>query len=176
VLRQGARSAVRRTKGESPASRAHFDDPEIAALTEYARVKPADEALRYVDRVMGGGGGLGALAATAAGVGAGGGAGWLQGDPTAGAVLGAGALPAGLALRMFGNRRALRQINELSDTIRQRSPLYAERAANAPIVQPGKSGSQMLRDAITTGLVQSGFGQVDSVEDEPLRITVNPRR
>lgn len=175
-LRQGIGGAVKRTKGESRASKAGLNDAEIQAMTDFARVSPGDQALRYVDRIMGGGGGLGALSATAAGITGGGAAGYVQENPWVGATLGAGVLPAGLALRAFGNRRAHRQMAELGDLVRQRTPLYQERAAIAPTVGPGKTGSQMLRDAITTGLIDSGFGQVDSVEDEPLRITVNPKR
>jgi len=159
VLRQGARSAVRRTKGESPASKKGFNDAEIGALTDFARVGPTDQALRYVDRIMGGGGGLGALGATAAGVTGGAGVGFMQENPWIGGALGAGVLPAGLALRAFGNRRANRQINELGDMVRRRTPLYDERAAVAPMVTPGKSGSQMLRDMMTAGLIAQGFGQ-----------------
>ena len=66
-------------------------------------------------------------------------------------------------------------MNELSDMVRRRTPLYQERFATAPMTEPSKSSSQMLRDAITAGLVQQGFGQTRG-EDDPLRITVNPRR
>jgi len=173
-LRQAVGGAIRRTKGESRASKAHYNDDEIAAMEQFARVPFGDAALRYVDRLAGGGGGLGAM--VAGGIGGGYIGQQVKDSPVGGFALGAGVPAAGLALRLIGNRRANANMQELSEMVRRRTPLYQERAANAPMVQPGKSGSQMLRDAITTGLVKNVFGTQEDAEDDPLRITVTPRR
>jgi len=174
-LRQVAGGALRRSKGESPASRAGYNDEEIAALTRFARVPAGDATLRYIDRLAGGGGGLGAT--VAGGIGGGIAGQYLKDNPAAGTAVGIGIPALGLTLRAIGNRRATANMNELSDMVRRRTPLYQERLATAPMTDPGKSNSQMLRDAITAGLVQQGFGMNPrSPEDDPLKITVNPRR
>jgi len=110
-----------------------------------------------------------------------GGAGGLAGhyfkdDPVMGTAVGATIPLLGMAMKGGANRMSAKAFDRALDLVRQRNPLYAHRVANAAMEEPGKHGSQMLRDAITAGLVGQGFGQVDSVEDEPLRITVNPRR
>lgn len=166
-LRQGVAGGLRLNKdGVSPFSKAGYNADEIGALTRFARVPRGDATMRYVDRLFGAGGGLGASAG--AGVAGGFGGQYLKDDPALGAALGAATLPAGLALRMVGNRRANRQMNELSDMIRQRSPLYQDRAAVAPMVRPGNGVMQSARDAMSLELVNQ--------QREPLRITVTPKR
>lgn len=150
-LRQVAGGALwMNDKGQSALSKAHYNPEEIARVTEFARVPRGDATLRYVDRIMGGGGGLGLTAAAVAG-GAGGGA-YFDDPKWAGTV----AIPAaGFALRTLGNRRALRNMNELRDMVHQRSPLYRERLATAPMVPPPGGGTAAsMRDALTIELLR----------------------
>jgi len=158
-------------KGQSPLSKAHFNDDEIAAATKFARVPRGDATLRYIDRVMGGGGGIGV---TIAGVGGGAAGGQYLDNPTWGGTLGVAVPAAGFALRALGNRRALGQVNALNDMVHQRSPLYRERAAAAGLQAPPGSGPETARNIMTQALIQQGYGQT-GFEDEPrLRLTVHP--
>jgi len=121
--------------------------------------------LGYADKYVGGGGGVGAV--VAGGVG-----GHYLGDNPAAGV---GVTAAGLGLRVLGNRRAARDINELRDLISQRNPLYQQRAANAPLAPPpGGAGVANVRDALTTELVKQGYFQTEDGKLIP-RITVTPR-
>ena len=165
--RQGVRSALRQTKGESPASKVGMNDDEIAALTRFARVPLGDGTLRYFDRLMGGGGGLGAV--VAGGTAGGAASQYLADNPTWGGLAGVAIPAAGLGLRLLGNRRAMQNMNDLGDMIRQRSPLYQERAATAPMVQPPGGGTTAsARDAMTLELLRLQERGVP-------RITVTPR-
>jgi hypothetical protein len=153
-LRQVVAGGLRQNdKGQSAFSKAHYSPEEIAQLTEFARVPRGDAALRYVDRIMGGGGGLGA---TVAGGTAGGFAGkWLQDDPTWGSIAGVGIPAAGLGLRILGNRRATRNMADLGDMVGQRTPLYQERVGAAPMAPPPGGGvPSSIRDAITLELLR----------------------
>lgn len=147
-LRQGARSAVRQTQGVSPASKAGYNQEEIAALRDYARGNSVANVLRYASNALGGGGGVavpvigGVLGGTAGQ--------YVQQNPWMGTILGVAAPATGLALRMLGNRRANQDILELSNLIRQRTPLYQERVAAAPMAPPAGGGTAAnIRDAIT---------------------------
>jgi len=173
-LRQAAGGALRMNdKGQSALSKAHYSPEEIARVTEFARVPRGDATLRYVDRIMGGGGGLGLTAAAVAG-GAGGGA-YFEDPKWAGTV----AIPAaGFALRTLGNRRALRNMNELRDMVHQRSPLYQERVATAPMVPPPGGGiPATLRDAMAIEVLrqQGDFPPGDEDTSGIPRIRVTPR-
>jgi len=150
---------------------------EIAALDKVVSPGGATQFMRDKGVVLTGGRSVaGNIAAPIVAGGLGGGAGYLSSDPKWG-TLGGLAFPLlGAGMRGAASRNTARNIKHASDLIHTRNPLYEMRAANAPMVEPGKHGSQMLRDAMTAGLIAQGFGQVDSVEDEPLRITVNPRR
>jgi hypothetical protein len=164
-----AATLAKRQRGHTP--------EEIAALDKAVSPGGATQFMRDKGVVLTGGRSVaGNIAAPIVAGGLGGGAGYLSSDPKWG-TLGGLAFPLlGAGMRGAASRNTARNIQHASDLIHTRNPLYEKRAAAAPMVLPEKSGSQMLRDAITAGLVGQGFGQVDSVEDEPLRITVNPRR
>jgi hypothetical protein len=60
----------------------------------------------------------------------------------------------------MGNRRALRDINSLSDMVRQRTPLYQERAATAPLAPPpGGRTVEQIRNAIAQELAPDPYQQ-----------------
>jgi hypothetical protein len=163
-LQKTIRSGLKEKAGDSPFSKAGYNDAEMAALDYFSRGQGAiSRGLGYADKYLGGGGGLGAL--VAGGVGSE----YLGG----GATTGLGVTGTGLALRALGNRRAARDINELRDMISRRNPLYQQRAANAPMAPPpGGGGVANARDALTTELVKQGYFQTDDGKLIP-RITVN---
>jgi hypothetical protein len=166
-LRKGVRSMVRQKEGLSPASKAGYTPAEIAALTNFAQGSAGTNMLRGASNILGGGGGLATMLSAGLGLGGGTAAGqYFKDDPVWGGVAGL-ALPAtGLALRKIGNARAARETADLGSMIRQRTPLYQERAANAPMVPPGGSGAARARDALTLELLR--------LQGIP-RITVTPR-
>jgi hypothetical protein len=153
-LQKAVRSGLRANDdGVSKFSAAGYDTAEQAALRKFARGQgKVSQGLAYADKYLGGGGGLGALAAGAVG------GKYLTDDQNNNGLLtGLGTTGAGLALRMIGNRRAANSINDLRNTIAQRNPLYAQRAANAPMVQGGGLSprtTQTLRDAMTIELLR----------------------
>jgi hypothetical protein len=158
-LRKGVRSAIRQREGVSPASRAGFNQDEIGAFRDFDRGNFGTNLLRGTSAALGGGGGIGIpLAAGIYGtLGAGGS--FLSGDPTWSGTLGVLAPVAGLGLRHWGNQRAMNEITNLGNMIRQRTPLYQERAATAPMVTPpGGQGTQRARDAITLELLRQQQG------------------
>jgi hypothetical protein len=168
--RKGVRSFIKLKDGESPATKAGFNPAEVDQLTAFARGNAGTNALRYGSNVLGGGGGLATGAALFAGLSGGGIAGhYFKDDPALGAVAGTLPVAAGLAMRRAGNARAGRSIQELADSVAQRSPLYAERVALAPR-GPGPGSrpgtAKAMRDAAALALMKQG----------PLQITVNPRR
>jgi hypothetical protein len=166
-LRKGVRTFIKEKGGESPASRAYFNDPEIAALRDYTRGTNATNLTRYVSNALGGGGGLGTLAAGAAGYGAAaGGAGFAKGqDPETASVMGlvgaVGAPIAGLLTRRYGNQMADRQLQQLRDMIARRSPLYDYRASMSGTV-PGAGSprtAKNIRDALTLEVMKQAGPQ-----------------
>jgi hypothetical protein len=103
-------------------------------------------AARTVGNMMGGGGGI--AAPLAAGVIGGAASNYAGSNPLYGV-----AIPlAGMALRGASNRSAMNAIERATEQIRQRSPLYQERAAVAGM-RPGRGlpdpGTATVRDAVT---------------------------
>ena len=152
-LQKAVRSGLKEKGGTSTFSKAGYNAAERAALDQFSRGQGrTSQVLGYLDKYLGGGGGLGALAAGAVG------GKYLTPDDsgTNGLLVGLGTSGAGLALRAIGNRRAANNINELRNMIAQRNPLYAQRAANAPMVRGGglsPGTTQTLRDAMTIELL-----------------------
>ncbi len=113
----------------SPKEIRGFSEPEIVALEQIDKGGTVKNTARNIGNYLGGGGGLGALAAstTAAGFGAAG-----AGVPgaVAGALVGPGI---GIAARQTANQMSKREILALDEMIRQRSPLFLERQATAPM-------------------------------------------
>jgi len=160
-LRQVVTGGLRQNdRGQSAFSKAHYTPEEIARLTEFARVPRGDATLRYMDRLFGGGGGLGAMAA--GGVAGGAADKYLRDDPTWGSIAGAGIPAAGLGLRLLGNRRATRQMQELGTMAGSRAPLYRERVATAPLAPPPGGGTAAgVRDALTLEILrQQGIPRI----------------
>jgi hypothetical protein len=168
--RKGVRTFIKQKGGESPASKAGFNPAEIDDLTRFARGNFGTNLLRGASATLGGGGGAaGPVAAVAFGSGGGALGKYISDDPYVGGAIGATAPILGWGLRVAGNRRADRSINELSANIARRSPLYDERVRLAP-TGPGPGSrpatAKAMRDAVTLELLKQ----------DPLRITVNPRR
>lgn len=155
IIRQDVKALTKRKAGESPASKAGFNEDEISKMTDFSRGGAGDNFMRYVDRALGGGGGLGAMAA-------GGFSGqfadrYFGGDRDVGTAIGLGAPAAGMVLRAIGNRRALSNINQLQNTIAQRSPAYEYRTIFAG-TQPGPGSApraaKATRDAIALEILK----------------------
>lgn len=149
-LRAGTASLVRLKDGQSAASKAGFNPDEIDALTKYARGKTGSNVLRWASNITAGGGGIGApvvgyLAGGATGQ-------YFKDNPEA--YLAAPAV--GLGLRMLANRRAHREVLELGDMIRRRSPLFQDRAATAPM-NPIAQGTSRARNVIAQELLRQNL-------------------
>jgi len=156
-LRKGVRSFVKEKGGESPATKAMFNEPEVAALRAYTRPAGVTNMLRYTSNALGGGGGIGApIAAAAYGTGGGIAGQYFKDDPgTAGAV-GLMAPVIGTGLRMIGNRRANTELEQLRNMIAQRTPLYDYHASMSGTV-PGAGSprtAKAVRDALALELLK----------------------
>jgi hypothetical protein len=114
----------------SPKQSAGFSPDELAALNEVARGTPSRNALRFVGNFMGGGGGLGSMLWSGLGAAAGEAA---AGGP-GGAFLGGIAAPAvGVSARSLANTLTSKALSRADQLVRQRSPLYTDAVANAPM-------------------------------------------
>lgn len=107
--------------------------------------------LRTTGNVLGGGGGLGRLTAGAVGANVGAGAGYMAAGPIGSAVgstLGATVLPSiGSAARAGANSLAQKDLAAAAETIRQRSPLFQERQAAAPMTVPTNAAGKAAEGA-----------------------------
>lgn len=147
-LRKSVRSFVKQKAGDSPASKAGFSDPEVAAFNDFVQGSRGGNALRWAGRTLGGGGGLGAMAAL--GVAGGSAAKYFKDDPELSAAIGVGAPALGLAARAIGNRRANASVQELRDMVARRTPLYDYRTMMTGM-QPGPGAprtAKAARDAV----------------------------
>lgn len=113
---------------KKPKEVAGYTDNELAALTGAMEGGAVRNSARTVGNLLGGGGGLGTtvLAATGAIPGA------MYGGTT-GAVVGATPAIGGAVARSIANALAKRDIKKVDELLRKRSPMYEERAANAPM-------------------------------------------
>jgi hypothetical protein len=167
-LRKPVAAYIKQTKGQSAASKAGHSPEEIEAMRRFSRGSGLTNLLRGTSATLGGGSGLGFT--TALGVYGGGGlmASHYKDDPDMLGAIGLTAPFLGLGLRRWGNARANASIERMADTIRQRSPLYADRVAAAPMTTPSRLRGQAVqsgRDALALELQKQG----------PLRITVTPK-
>lgn len=111
-----------------PKAIAGFNDAERAALEQVVRGSPARNAARNIGNALGGGGGilaslygLGGAGLTASGA-----------SPTAGLLV-AGAPLLGYGARRVANAMAERSLHKADVMVRQRSPLYEQMLAEAPL-------------------------------------------
>ena len=156
-LRQQYRNllAVDKKTGLSQAQREGFSPAEINRFQQFVAGTdtPGRNALRWAAKTAGGGSGLGFLAAAGLGLGGGALGSYATDDPRWFSTL---ALPvAGFALRSAGNRLALRNANSLDEMVRQRSPLFRERAAT--MTTPGAGSpraAKATRDAIALEILR----------------------
>lgn len=107
-----------------------FTPEEVAALEGVVKGSPIANATRYLGNLLGGGGGLGQMLSAAAGAMAGGHFGGIEGAGL-GSVLPTAAGAASKAASNALTEGALRAVDEMT---RQRSPLYDQMAANAPMI------------------------------------------
>lgn len=108
-----------------------FSDAELTAMDALTRGTPTTNATRYVGNLLGGGGGLGQTLMAAAGAGAGG----ALGGGIEGGMVGAAAPAAvGAASRGVYNQLTKRQLAMIDEMVRARSPLFAQRQAQTPMV------------------------------------------
>jgi hypothetical protein len=114
-----------------PKERRGYSKEELALIEEIVRGKFGTNLARYVGNLLGGGGGLttnlASLGSAALGLGA-------AGDPIG---LLAGAIPPaiGTAARSIASRSTERQIQNLDELIRKRSPLYQKAQENPPVLE-----------------------------------------
>jgi hypothetical protein len=154
-LRQEYRNLLRVDKktGVSGAQRAGYNPDEINRFQQFVSGAdtPGRNLLRWGAKTAGGGSGLGFLAA--AGIGGGAAGAYTSDDPR---WISALTLPAaGLLLRSAGNRIALRNVNSLDEMVRQRSPLFTQRAAGAGMTQSGQPiAARGVRDAVALELLK----------------------
>jgi len=132
-LRQGATEIATNPK------RTRYMKPEdVRALEAMSAGTNTQNAIRYVDRLLGGGGGLGAIAAAGLG-------GEYLGGHEGGLGGGAGSILAGLALRRGYNRSIARQAQGIGQQVLARSP------------QAGVLGSTYIPPMTLTGSVPRGI-------------------
>lgn len=155
VIRQKVKNLINPLSAGYEGKMAGFTPAEEDMLRQsIVRRGPTANIARAVGNMMGGGGGIGApLVGLAAGAGAGGTIGhYFADDPSTGAAAGFAVPAIGMGIRMASNRSAANAIARATDTILQRSPLYMERAATAPMV-PGPS----MLSATNTGRVRDAL-------------------
>lgn len=114
---------------EKPKEVSGFSDPEIAALNDAVAGSRTRNTARYVGNLAGGGGGIGQAFISALGA--------SLGAPfgAAGAMIGASVpVAAGAGAKTIANILAKRSLKGVDELIRQRSPLYEDALANAPLV------------------------------------------
>ncbi len=143
-------NAIRQqTKGllRSPKSISGYSPEEIAQMNTVKSGTVPMNVTRYGANLLGGGGGLGqALVSGMSGLAAGGGI--ASGNPLIAALA---AVPpfAGIALKSAENRLTLKQAEKLDEMVRQRSPLYNERASEVPM----EAGSVAAKSALIRALM-----------------------
>jgi len=139
-----------------------FTPDEQAAIEGVVNGSRAANALRGTGKFLGGGGGLGRLAAGAVGGNAGAGAGYMMAGPVGAAVgstLGSTITPTmGVAARMGADRLTQGALDNASELVRQRSPLFQSRQASAPFEVPA--------DAPAIATVRAA-GQIQPDQSQP---------
>ena len=176
-VRQAATRLTKENQARDPLM--GYTAAERQSVEDLASRSNLPNMTRYVGNLLGGGGGLGALAT--GGV-VGGAAGFGTQDPTTGILAGLGAMGGSAALRSMGNRAMQREVQQATDVLRQRTPLFQERWAANPGMQPGpghgysstRQGIEAGRKAITLEMIRQ---QMEGEGGRP-RITVygrNPR-
>jgi hypothetical protein len=163
-LNPESKAAGFRLRAYNPAER-----EAIAAIPQTTRTERAARSLGDFAGNLGSGSKLGS---TALGLIGGGAVGYSQGDPLSGAVkgaaLGLGAAGAGAGARSIANRIGQSRIDAAEALIKQRSPIYQERAATAPMTSQNFPGTaSAIRNAITLEMLKQ--------QQRPSDITVYAR-
>lgn len=132
---------------EKPKEVSGLTDDEIALLEAFVKGGSGRNAARYVGNLMGGGGGLGQAVTGAIGAGAGGAVGGWPG-----AAIGA-LIPAGVGAvsKSVANTIAKRDLRDVAQELRKRSPLYQERKERETVIRALKDPE--LRAAMLRGLL-----------------------
>jgi hypothetical protein len=161
AFRAGVKNFINpKTAGYEKRTRGFTPDEIDMLRNEIVRRGPIANAARTAGNMMAGGGGIGAPIVAAAATGSAGGlAGkYFADDPATGSAVGIAVPAVGMGLRGASNRSAANAVARVTDTILQRSPLYRERAALAPMV-PGPSllsgaNTARARDAVALELLR----------------------
>lgn len=136
----------------SPTSREGnwYNPAEKADIRATAKRDDIEGFKRTLANMMGGGGGWAGGSYAAGGAGAG----YLTGDLLP-AAAGVGVPLAGMMLKRSSNQNMISEANALADRMAMNSPLYRERAANAPVVPgPGLGNfAEGSRNAVTNQLL-----------------------
>jgi hypothetical protein len=142
TIRQRVASALLKEKDT-----AGFNEAEKGVLENIVRGSRAANTTRAAGNVLGGGGGLGSLLTG----GIGGGLGALFGGP-GGAFVGAAApMAAGGVLKGTSNRITQKALKQADELIRQRSPLFQQRAAQAPT----EAERDVMNEAIIRAIIMA---------------------
>jgi hypothetical protein len=130
---------------------AGFTPVELEEMRRFATGKRnSANVRRYIGNLLGGGGGLGQAVVAGGTAALAGGAGFGLVGP---AGLAVGTVPAavGWGLKTSANRAARRGMDELDEMIRKRSPLYKQRAADAPAAPLSAEARAAAVRALMTG-------------------------
>lgn len=151
ALRQRVRDVLKSDKAS-----AGYSDEELAAMRRFVIGDKSRNTLRKIANAFGGGGGLGTMATAAAGFGSGG---YLAGGPT-GAVAGVALPVLGWGAKKAENMLAKKGMGQIDEQLRMRSPLYNQRAANAPVnpVSPAMRALLMRGSLLYGPNAQQGGG------------------
>ena len=142
----------KKTRGLSP--------QELAAAEKIAEGTGATNTARYIGNLLGGGGGMGQALTGAGAVGLGAAAGGVPG-----ALAGAALPVVGAGSRSLANALTKKQVRELDELIRSRSPLYESMKKNAPWEADTPEKSAALARALAATLTQ---------QNEPFRVEITP--
>lgn len=142
-----------------------FSEAELAQIDRAARGTGAPNVVRHASNLLGGGGGLGQGLTVAGGATAGG----AVAGPVGAGVGAATALAAGHGLKSLSNGLTRRRFERASEMTRQRSPLYAERAANPPMTQVSPEARAALIRELELYMLQPP-------QDEPNFLRISPGR
>lgn len=115
-----------------PKEAAGYSSEELAKMEDVARGSLASNLTRGAGNLLGGGGGLGAMVSASIGA--------ASGSALAGpfGAAGAAAPAVGYGLKKISNALTGRQVNQLDDLVRTRSPLFEQTPMNMTAISPEK--------------------------------------
>lgn len=156
------RQAIKRLRKQDSKG---FTPEEVAEMKRVQKGSRAANTARFTGNVLGGGGGLGSSVSG----GIGGTLGYTLMGPVGAVAGGVGAPALGSGLKRLGGTLTRRGLHKLDESTRQRSPLYEERAAAAPMeAGPTMGAGNTVRALLMSGmLAPQGLPMVDRAQAGP---------